>query len=132
MVCAPAFPRLTYRLFLCSRCETLYSAMASGYAPEHIKSVVPKSGEAVTLARSAGDRIFEGFGLCYGLAHRLFCSDHCKSRFLVSSMLFDIVPVGDLRVLAEEAVEDIRVWTVNSDTNALAMSKRLPMHLPIL
>lgn len=29
--------------------------------------------------------------------------------------------VSDLKVIADEAVTDIRIWTVNSDTNALAM-----------
>ncbi len=34
----------------------------------------------------------------------------------------DIYPVNDLLPSAEEAVADIRVWTVHSDTNALAIS----------
>lgn len=32
-------------------------------------------------------------------------------------------PVSDLLTMAEEVVADIRVWTVNSDTNALAMGQ---------
>lgn len=88
------------------RSETLYSAMASGYAPEHIRTVIERSEAAIALARSAGDRIYEGLAQCYSLAYRLYCSEH----------------LSDLVNLAEEIVADIRVWTVNSDTNALAMA----------
>jgi hypothetical protein len=59
-----------------SRCEILYSSMVSGYAPEHIRNSIQRAGESVTLARSAGDRIYEGFAQCHGLAFRLFCSEH--------------------------------------------------------
>lgn len=38
----------------------------------------------------------------------------------------------DLLPSAEEGVADIRVWTVHSDTNALAMSKDLVCTAPII
>ncbi|PVF96145.1 hypothetical protein CPB86DRAFT_523058 [Serendipita vermifera] len=87
------------------RTETLYIAMVSGYAPEHLRSAIPRAESAITLARSAGDRVFEGFAQCHSLAHRLYCSEH----------------LSDLSTQAEETVSEIRNWTVNSDTNALAM-----------
>ena len=62
----------------CSRSETMYSAMASGYAPEHVRTIIQRGEAAISLARSAGDRIYEGFAQCYSLAYRLFCSEHCE------------------------------------------------------
>lgn len=88
------------------RCETLYCAMISGFAPEHIKTVMPRMESAITEARSSGDRVYEGFARCHGLSQRVFCSDH----------------LSELLLAAEEVVHDVRAWTVNSDTNSLAMS----------
>ncbi|KAG8808819.1 hypothetical protein FRC17_003761, partial [Serendipita sp. 399] len=87
------------------RCETLFSAFASGYSPEHIKTIIPRVEAAIGEARSAGDRVYEAFARCHALSLRLYCSEH----------------LSDLLPYAEEVVTDIRAWAVNSDTNSLAM-----------
>ncbi|KAG8780548.1 hypothetical protein FRC15_009490 [Serendipita sp. 397] len=87
------------------RCETLFSAFASGYSPEPIRTIIPRVEAAISEASSAGDRVYEAFARCHALSLRLYCSEH----------LSDLVPY------AEEIVTDIRAWAVNSDTNSLAM-----------
>ena len=53
----------------------------------------------------------------------------CRTSYVTGTSLLypesDLSPVNDLLPSAEEAVADIRVWTVHSDTNALAISAYL-------
>jgi len=60
-----------------SRAEVLFIAMVSGYGHDHLKHTLPRADQAIKLARSAGDRIYEGFSQCYSLATRLLCAEHC-------------------------------------------------------
>jgi hypothetical protein len=64
-----------------------------------------------------------------GLANVIHWRPDCSAQNIVcdrylttTRQISDISPVNDLLPSAEEAVADIRVWTVHSDTNALAIS----------
>lgn len=80
-------PHLPFAYITHSRTEVLYAAMVSGYSHEHLKAVIPRTDQAIKLARSAGDRIYEGFSQCYSLAHRLYCSEHCELLSATAFML---------------------------------------------
>ena len=62
--------------FVLSRADLLFTAMVSGYGQDHLKHMLPRVEQAIKLARSAGDRIYEGFSQCYSLATRLICAEH--------------------------------------------------------
>jgi len=76
VVSPPPAHLITATDLVLSRADVLFLAMVSGYGHDHLKHMLPRAEQAIKLARSAGDRIYEGFGQCYSLATRLLCAEH--------------------------------------------------------
>ncbi|TDL28897.1 histidine kinase [Rickenella mellea] len=87
------------------RAYALYAALVSGYDNSHIRPQVARCDMAVKYGLSAGDRVYAGFGLIHGLALRLFVCEH----------------LNELVITAEEALNDVSMWTPGSETIILGM-----------
>jgi len=83
----------------------LFCSMVSGYDNMHIKANIARCEMALKFGLSSGDRLFSGLSVIYGLMNRLFVCEN----------------LGDLVIAAEEAVNDIALWTPRSDVITLAM-----------
>ncbi|KAI3615522.1 histidine kinase [Moniliophthora roreri] len=77
------------------RAYVLFCALVSPYDNVHIRTTLPRLEEGLKYGNSAGDRIYTSFTLLHTISTRLYVCDHLSE--LVSA--------------AEEAVNDVKVWS---------------------